>query len=98
MVQIGADVHATDTYGNTPLERAVLDARQVLPRNRHNEPGWVGDKPLNPALESDLRHIFGLLFTRGALPDETFDRHTEQTLTETYRGEPVGRFIAEARR
>lgn len=92
LLESGADVHALDSYGNSSLGRAVLDARQILPRHRYGDPDWVDPKPLNPELVDDLTRIFRALMARGADPNR-IERGLGKPLAEFYRAEPVGQFL-----
>lgn len=57
MISKGADVQATDSYGNTSLMRACMDVA-----NR-----WVNrPEPLNAEAVEDLRQLFQLLMQAGA--------------------------------
>ncbi|WP_028473176.1 ankyrin repeat domain-containing protein [Nocardioides alkalitolerans] len=92
LLEAGADVHALDSYGNSSLGRAALDARDVLPRYRHNDPDWVDPKPLNPELVEDLTRVFRALKARGADPHRS-ERDLGASLLEFYGAEPVARFL-----
>ncbi|MGC5628677.1 hypothetical protein ACPYO6_10585 [Georgenia sp. Z1344] len=92
LLDSGADVQALDSYGNSSLARAVLDARQILPSYRHSDPDWVDPKPLNPELVDDLTRIFRALISRGADPSRP-DPHLGKPLAEHYQAEPVAQFL-----
>ncbi|WP_223405549.1 hypothetical protein [Occultella gossypii] len=92
LLESGADVQALDSYGNSSLGRAVLDARQVLPRHRHNDPEWADPKPLNPELVDDLTRVFDSLMAHGADPNRT-ERDLGGSLAEYHRAEPVAQFL-----
>lgn len=92
LLKSGADVRALDSYGNSSLGRAVLDARQVLPQHRHRDPDWVDPKPLNPELADDLTRVFDTLMTHGADPNRT-ERDLGGSLAGYYRAEPVAQFL-----
>lgn len=92
LLESGADVQALDSYGNSSLGRAALDARQILPSYHHNDPDWVDPKPLNPELVDDLTRIFGTLIANGADPNHS-ERDFGKSLAEQYRGEPVAQFL-----
>ena len=83
----GADINCTDSYGNSCLQRAILDARQFLPRNADKNP-----RPINKELIEDFKRIFQLLFLEGANPNE-LHRSTGKTITEFYANEEVARFL-----
>jgi hypothetical protein len=82
LISLGADVLALDSHGNPALGRALLDACQVI------------DEPILPDLASDLTRVFDLLLASGADVYHVDPRVT-RTLLETFRSEPVGRFIPE---
>lgn len=92
LLQKGADIDALDSYGNSVLGRAVVTARQILPKHRHNDPDWVDPKPLNDELVADLERVFAALYARGADPSKV-DPHLEHPLDAFYGAEPVGRFL-----
>jgi hypothetical protein len=92
LLESGADVQALDSYGNSSLGRAVLDARQILPRYRYNDPDWVDPKPLNPELVDDLARIFNTLMAHGADPNRK-ERDLGKSLAEFHRAEPVAQFL-----
>lgn len=92
LLDSGADVTALDSYGNSAIERAVLDARQILPKYIHNDPDWVDPKPLNRELDEDLTRIFRLLIDRGA--DLTYvSPNMPLPAAEFYKAEPVGKYL-----
>lgn len=92
IVEAGADVNAPDSFGNRPLDRAVLDARDVLPSYHHDEPEWVDPMPLADDLVADLERIFRLLLDRGADLDAV-NPQSGMSVLEEYRDEPVERFL-----
>ncbi|WP_154795313.1 ankyrin repeat domain-containing protein [Occultella kanbiaonis] len=92
LLESGADVQALDSYRNSSLGRAVLDARQILPQYRHNDPEWVDPKPLNPELVDDLTRVFDSLVAQGADPNRT-ERDLGGSLADHYRAEPVAQFL-----
>lgn len=51
LMESGADIHAVDSSGNSALGRAVLDARQILPTHRYNDPDCLVRVP-----EATLRY------------------------------------------
>lgn len=69
MVKLGADLTRTDSYGNSSLNRALLDARQILPGFHFSEQRYIEDRLLTPELEADLNRIFSLIMT--ASPEVT---------------------------
>ena len=94
MIDMGADVSAEDSYGNSCLKRAILDARQVLPRFNHGDKTVSDDRVITEELRFDLRRIFGLLFANGADVNEIC-KISGKTLKENYAPEPVAEFLTE---
>ena len=85
-------MNAPDSFGNRPLDRAVLDARDRLPSYRHDEPEWVDPMPLADDLVADLERIFRLLLDRGA-DLEAVNPQSGMSVLGEYRDEPVARFL-----
>lgn len=56
MLDLGADVDQQDSYGNSVLARACLDANQIL------------DTEIPPELDDDLNVVFSTLLAHGADP------------------------------
>jgi ankyrin repeat protein len=80
IIDNGADLNAKDSFGNPPLIRAVLDARQVL-----SEPDLI-------ALQVDLHMIFDLLLSAGA--DALWvDPRTTHRMVDDLDGQPVRQFL-----
>jgi ankyrin repeat protein len=80
LIERGADVTATDSYGNSPLLRAALDARQII------------DEPISQELLSDVRRVFSMLLVAGADPDR-IDPRVNASLSEHFAGTTVERFL-----
>lgn len=92
LVQLGADVNAKDSYGNSCLDRACLQARQILPRYNYAEKKLCNDRLLTDELHEDLSRVFSLLIENGA--DLNYcDLKTGKTAFESYRDEPVAEFL-----
>ncbi|HXH36863.1 MAG TPA: hypothetical protein VNJ54_20980 [Plantibacter sp.] len=92
LLQSGADVQVLDSYGNSSLGRAVLNARDLLPKRRYIDPDWVDPRPLNPELVADLARVFALLRAHGADPKRT-ERDLGHSLIDFYNAEPVAQFL-----
>lgn len=72
IIEAGADIHSYDSYGNSCLGRAVLDAKQVIPAGVQDP---KDKRPLNNELKEDLTVVFRLLFKSGANINEV---HTDR--------------------
>jgi ankyrin repeat protein len=81
LIQRGANVNSLDSYGNTYVMRAVLDASSVLPRN---------GRP-NPELTEDLSRVFALLKESGA--DFDASNAKRKSVLVEYRNKPVAQFL-----
>jgi hypothetical protein len=92
MFDLGADINLHDSYGNSCLGRAILDARQILPTIHYQDPSWVDERPLNDELKEDLTKVFALLLSKGADVNEV-DKRTGKSLIENYSRECVTQFI-----
>lgn len=69
MVGLGADLTCRDSFGNTALDRALLDARRILPQFHPGERRYLENRVLTPELDADLMRIFRLIVT--AAPEMT---------------------------
>lgn len=92
MLDMGADIHAHDSYGNSCLGRAILDANQILPRKNYQDPEWVDERPLNNELIEDLKLVFDLLLKHGADIHEV-DPKTGKSLLEFNKQKCVAQFL-----
>jgi ankyrin repeat protein len=79
LVKAGADVNAIDSYGNTCVMRATMDASQ-LPL-----------KDANPELIEDLSKVFTLLKDSGA--NFGASTATRKSVLEQYKNEPAAQFF-----
>ena len=87
IISLGADVNAKDSYGNACIDRACLQARQILPTKGNN------DRILTVELRSDISRIFGLLIRSGADMAYIAPNAFGKTYKEQYGNEIVGEFI-----
>lgn len=87
LVELGADVNAKDSYGNACMDRACLQARQILPRPNSD------DRLLTDELRHDLSRIFDLLKQNGADMSYTAPNAFGKTYAEQYADEAVGLFL-----
>ena len=69
MIEMGADLTAKDSYGNSALNRALLDTMQILPSFHHGEQRYMKDRLLTPELQADLNRVYALIMT--ASPEVT---------------------------
>lgn len=87
LIELGADVNAQDSYGNAGMDRACLQARQILPRPNSD------DRVLTDELRNDLSRIFALLKLSGADMSYTAPSAFEKTYAEQYADEAIGFFL-----
>ena len=87
LVELGADVNGKDSYGNACMDRACLQARQILPRPNSD------DRVLTDELRNDLSRIFALLKQSGADMSYTAPSAFGKTYAEQYADEAVGFFL-----
>lgn len=87
LVELGADVNGKDSYGNACMDRACLQARQILPRPNSD------DRLLTDELRNDLSRIFALLKQSGADMSYTAPGAFGKTYAEQYADEAVGFFL-----
>lgn len=66
MIEMGADVNAVDSVGNSCLWRAAIQAEQILPAYNRSTKEVYKDRLLTPELAADLSRIFHLLTGHGA--------------------------------
>jgi ankyrin repeat protein len=92
MFECSAKVDVFDSYGNSCLMRAILDARQILPQYLHQEGRLSDDRIVTDELKSDLSRIFTLLFELGADSGE-IHIYSGKTIREYYAKEPVAEFL-----
>jgi hypothetical protein len=87
IIGLGADVNAKDSYGNACMDRACLQARQILPRA--NDP----DRILTDALREDLSRIFALLIVEGADMEYIAPHAFGKNYIEKYGNEAIGELL-----
>lgn len=92
LIYLGADVNAVDSYGNSCIWRACLQARQILPSYNHVEHKLSNDRILTDELRTDLVHIFQLLINRGA-DLKHITSNVNKSVLEFYKNEPVAEFL-----
>jgi len=84
LVALGADLTRRDSYGNTGLDRALLDTVRILPSFHRGEGRYLEDRVVTPELDADLMRIFRLIIT--ASPEVTWSTviRPEETLRLQY--------------
>lgn len=92
MLELGADISAKDSYGNTTLERAILDARQLLPAFNQSTRTTADNRLVTEQLRHDFARIFKLLFDYGA-DTRWIVRISGQAIKDHYAAEPVAEFL-----
>ena len=66
MLGLGADINATDSYGNSGIWRFCLQASQILPSYDYGAQCERNDRIFTKELEDDLYNILSLLCESGA--------------------------------
>ena len=66
MLDMGADVNALDSYGNSGLNRFALQAKQILPSYNYAEHREENDRIFTAELHEDLRSVLQALKDAGA--------------------------------
>ena len=66
MLDMGADVNALDSYGNSGLNRFALQAKQILPSYNYAEHREGTDRIFTEELHDDLRNVLQALKDAGA--------------------------------
>jgi hypothetical protein len=66
MLDMGADVKALDSYGNSGLNRFALQAKQILPSYNYAEHREGNDRIFTAELHEDLRSVLQALKDAGA--------------------------------
>lgn len=87
-----ADVTCRDSYGNGCYERAILSARQILPKWDRAAKCAMDDRKLTDELRHDLDRIFCALRAAG-VPMDNIDPNWGMPLAQVYKEEPVGEFL-----
>ncbi|MBQ1483002.1 MAG: hypothetical protein IIZ28_05460 [Erysipelotrichaceae bacterium] len=68
MLDMGADVNALDSYGNSCLNRFALQAKQILPSFNYTEHREGKDRIFTDELHEDLKKVLQVLKDAGADP------------------------------
>ncbi len=92
MLELGADITSKDSYGNSTLERAVLDARQLLPTYNYSQNTIYDNRIITKELRHDFLRLFSLLYKFGA-SNQWINRTTNKPIVEAYKVEPVSEFL-----
>ena len=87
IIALGADISAKDSYGNACMDRACLQARQILPKANGS------DRILTDALREDLSRIFALLIAAGADMEYVAPHAFVKKYIEHYGNEPIGELL-----
>ena len=87
IIDMGADVNSKDSFGNACIDRACLQARQILPIKGST------DRIFTPEIRSDISRIFNLLIENGADMGYIAPNAFGKTYKEQYENETVGEFI-----
>lgn len=92
MLELGADISAVDSHGNSCVWRVCLQARQILPAYHHNTHTTAKDRILTPELAEDLKRVFTLLYRQG-MDIDYIKPGGSATVRTLYKNEPVAQFL-----
>lgn len=92
MLELGADITAKDSFGNSTLERAILDACQLLPTYNYSEKTVADNRLITDELRNDFSRIFNLLYEYGA-SNQWIDRITGKPIIERHKDDPISEFL-----
>ena len=81
IVSLGADVNASDSYGNTCIWRFCLQASQILPSYHWSDKVEINDRVLTNELFDDLKRILQLLKDAGM---DMYSKSDNKTVFEFY--------------
>ena len=87
ILALGADINAKDSYGNACMDRACLQAGQILPKANDSA------RILTDALREDLIRIFALLIVEGADMEYIAPHAFGGKYIEKYGNEPIGELL-----
>ncbi|MDD2972299.1 MAG: ankyrin repeat domain-containing protein [Lachnospiraceae bacterium] len=92
IIQLGANVNAKDSYGNSCIWRACLQASQILPQYNYQDKILSKERVITEALKNDLSKIFELLLKSGA--DLQYIRpNVNANILDFYKQQPVYKFL-----
>lgn len=92
MIDLGADLNSVDSKGNTTLERAVMQAAQIMPLYNPNTQQYTEKRRITNDLRYDLERIFSILFEHG-LTSNIKMRTSDMTIKEFYSKHPLNEFL-----
>lgn len=94
MLNMGANINALDSYGNSGLWRFCLQARQILPSYDFSSKTLRDDRIYTDELKQDLTRIVKLLKTHH-MDMEYISPNIGKTAIEKYKDELLGEIIKE---
>lgn len=92
MIDLGADLNCVDSKGNTTLERAVMQAQQIMPLYNPKTGQYTEKRKITNDFRNDLERIFSLLFEHG-LTSHIKMRTSHMTMKEFYEKHPLNEFL-----
>lgn len=92
MLELGSDVNAVDSYGNSGLWRFCLQARQILPAFDASTKTIRSDRVYTEELKQDLTRIVSLLKKYG-MDMNYITPNSSKTALEKYSDELLGQLI-----
>lgn len=88
LLELGADVRATDQYGRGVLMEAVEETSRLCPVRNEETGGFYPGRPVTEEMRHDIRRIFRLLIDAGA-DRENRSSYSGRTIRQHYEGSPV---------
>ena len=92
MIDMGANLDVADSKGNQSIERAVMQAEQIMPLYNPVTRQYTEKRKITDELRTDLTKIFSLLFEHG-LTSNVKMRTSNMTVKEFYANHPLKEFL-----
>lgn len=92
VIEIGADVNAMDSYGNSSIWVACMKASQILPSYNYQTKTLSTERILTEELRTDLSKIFDYLLKCGA-DLQYIAPNRKVPLLEFYHEQPIFQFL-----
>ncbi len=93
MLDLGSDINALDSYGNSGIWRFCSQAEQILPTYNYSNQCERDDRIFTEELQADLLRILTALCSHGADPNY-ISPTMECTIFDFYKAGPMARLLA----